>query len=108
MNSECGVTVCPSITVSGNYSRLTNKPKINGVELIDNKVSEELGLLSSRAETYEEIEIAEFDKEAIVIVLTSKGAYKIPLAELRSGAFSTAQEPDLEKMKIGEFMFKKI
>ena len=109
MNSECGVTVCPSITVSDNYSRLTNKPKINGVELEADKSVAELGLLSREIATYKEMEEDSEKNESFLIVLTPHGEpSKIKLGDVTAGTFSAVEEPDLEKMKVGEFIFKKL
>lgn len=44
MELQWGVEIVPVISTggSGNYNDLTNKPSINGVELVGNKTNEEL------------------------------------------------------------------
>lgn len=59
-----------------NYKELKNKPSINGVELVDNKTSEELGLQPKgdyATKEYVEQEIATFDFIKIVTELPETG-----------------------------------
>ena len=44
-----------NIVVSNDYNRLTNKPSINGVELVGNKTSEDLGIVTDKHYAHEQM-----------------------------------------------------
>ena len=112
MNKEHGIVICPGITVSDNYIRLTNKPKINGIELNGNKTSAQLNLLSNQIGEYEEIDLATAGNNSFMLVFPQTGApSKVRVWELKSGMFSSSEtvtEETIETMEVGEFIFKKL
>lgn len=103
----CGmsVSVMPGVTVSDNYDRLLNKPKINGIELNGNKTSKELNLLSRQEKNYSEIKAGAEANGSFLLVLSQDGrANKIKLGEATKGKFITAKNipTDLEP---GNYIF---
>ena len=73
MNKEHGIVICPGVTVSDNYIRLTNKPKINGIELCGNKTSTQLNLLSNQIGEYSEIDLATAGNDSYMLVFPQAG-----------------------------------
>nr|DAX76773.1 MAG TPA: hypothetical protein [Caudoviricetes sp.] len=103
----CGMSVCitPGVTVSDNYDRMTNKPKINGIELNGNKTSKELNLLSRQEKNYTEIKAGAEANDSFLVVLSQDGlANKIKLGEVTRGKFITVKKlpTDLEP---GDYAF---
>ena len=112
MNKEHGIIICPGVTVSDNYIRLTNKPKINGIELCGNKTSTQLNLLSNQIGEYSEIDLATAGNDSDVLVFPQAGQpSKVRVGDIKSGMFSTTEavtEETVETMEVGEFIFKKL
>ena len=106
--SNCkGTRVIPSVTVSGNYNRLVNKPQINGVELSGNMTSKELNLLANDMQSYETLTLGEMSKPSYVIVVSAEGQpSKVALDEVTSGKFITTD--NVEDIDVGNYLFKKV
>ena len=86
MNKEHGIVICPGVTVSDNYIRLTNKPKINGIELCGNKTSTQLNLLSNQIGEYSEIDLATAGNDSYMLVFPQAGQpSKLPYYRNRHG-----------------------
>lgn len=112
MNKEHGIVICPGITVSDNYIRLTNKPRINGIELNGDKTSAQLNLLSNRISEYAEVDFATAGNDSYMMVFPKEGApNRMRMGEIKSGTFSTSDnvtEETIETLEVGEFIFKKL
>jgi len=110
MNKEHGIVICPGITVSDNYNRLTNKPQINGFTLTGNNTAASLNLLSNQIGEYEEISVAQAGSDSFVLVFPTTGSpSKVKLGDIKAGTFTTAEETvDPEELEVGEFIFKKL
>lgn len=106
--SNCkGARVVPSVTVSGNYNRLVNKPKINGVELSGDMSASELNLLTNNMQSYETLTLGEMPKPSYVIVVSAEGQpSKVSLDEVTSGKFITTD--NVEDIDVGNYLFKKV
>jgi len=106
--SNCkGARVVPSVTVSGNYNRLVNKPKINGVELSGDMSASELNLLTNNMQSYETLTLGEMPKPSYVIVVSAEGQpSKVALDEVTSGKFLTTD--NVEDIDVGNYLFKKV
>ena len=93
------------VYINSNYLRLTNKPSINGVELIGNKTAEELNLLTSNQTEYEQIHLGSAESADFLLALGQDGQpKKLKLGELTSRTMQTLDEipGDLE---IGSYVF---
>lgn len=109
MQKEHGIVICPGITVSDNYIRLTNKPKINGFELNGDKKAAQLNLLSNQINEYEETDLAAVGNDSFLLVFPKNGLpSKVRVGEVKSGTFSTKETVTTETMEVGEFIFKKM
>ena len=112
MQKEHGIVICPEITVSDNYIRLTNKPKINGFELIGDKKAEQLNLLSNQIDEYEETDLSKVGNDSYMLVFPQNGKPgKVRVGDVKTGTFSTTEEvteETIETMEVGEFIFKKM
>ena len=107
MNNCKGTKVIPSVTVSGNYNRLVNKPQINGVVLEGNKTSQELNLLTNDVQGYETLTLGTAKPESYVLLFPEDGEPgKITLGEVTSGKFETTD--DIDKVNVGNYVFKKL
>lgn len=73
---------------TSNYTELTNKPKINGVELVGNKTSKELGL-----ESYDDTEIKQ-DIAELQITKADKDEIPTKLSELENDTEFISNIPD--------------
>ena len=106
--SNCkGARVVPSVTVSGNYNRLVNKPKINGVELSGDMSASELNLLTNNMQSYETLTLGEMPKPSYIIVVSAEGQpSKVSLDEVTSGKFITTD--NVEDIDVGNYLFKKV
>lgn len=106
--SNCkGTRVIPSVTVSGNYNRLVNKPQINGVELSGNKTSQELNLLTNDIQDYTTLTLGTANPDSYVLLFPSEGQpSKITLGEVTSGKFTTANSVD--EVDVGNYLFKNL
>ncbi|MEG1882004.1 MAG: hypothetical protein RR207_05895 [Clostridia bacterium] len=107
MNScqKVKVSVTPSVTISDNYDRLSNKPKINGVELSESSTSAELSLLSNQIEQYEETHLGAENISSFLLVLSKeKPPRKVSILEIVKPKVTTANgiPADLE---IGNYVF---
>lgn len=111
--NECGLNSCqkvkvsvtPSVTISDNYDRLSNKPKINGVELSESSTSAELSLLSNQIEQYEETHLGAENISSFLLVLSKeKPPRKVSILEIVKPKVTTANgiPADLE---IGNYVF---
>ncbi len=112
MQKEHGIVICPGITVSDNYLRLTNKPKINGFDLIGDKKAEQLNLLSNQISEYEETDLASAGNDSYMLVFPQNGKPgKVRVGDVKTGTFTTTEqvtEETIETMEVGEFIFKKM
>ena len=94
MNKEHGIMICPGVTVSDNYIRLTNKPKINGIELCGNKTSTQLNLLSNQIGEYSEIDLATAGNDSYMLVFPQAGQpSKVRVGEISPGWLPSAHDP---------------
>ena len=94
-----------NLSLNSNYLRLTNKPSINGVELVGNLTAEELNLLSSNQTEYEEIELESADRADFLLALGQDGQpKKLKLGELTSRTMQTLDEIP-EDLEIGSYVF---
>ena len=94
-----------TVTVSDDYLRLTNKPKINGIEITGDMTAQELSLLSSKADTYNEVSLEAVSKGSFLLVLTEQGeTNKLKIDAVTVGKMSTAENlpPDLQ---VGNYIF---
>ena len=112
MLKKQGIVICQAITVSDNYLRLINKPKINGFELVGDQKAEQLNLLSNQIDEYEETNLATAGNNSYMLVFPQKGKpEKVRVGDVKSGTFTTADEiteETIETMEVGEFIFKKM
>ena len=112
MRKEHGIVICPGVTVSDNYLRLTNKPKINGFELNGDKKAEQLNLLSNQISEYEETDLATAGNNSYMLVFPQNGKPgKVRVGDVKAGTFTTTEqvtEETIETMEVGEFIFKKM
>ena len=94
-----------NISLNSNYLRLSNKPSVNGVELVGNLTSEELNLLSSNQTEYEEIELKSADRADFLLALGQDGQpKKLKLGELTSRTMQTLDEIP-QDLEIGSYVF---
>ena len=100
------IRVHPHITVSDNYLRLTNKPKINGIELVGNLSSDSLNILSNNLSGYDEITIgAAVNQGSFLLTITPENEVKkVELGKLTEGRFSTTT--DVSEVQVGNYIFK--
>ncbi|HEY8390096.1 MAG TPA: hypothetical protein VIL26_04005 [Clostridia bacterium] len=102
---EVSVALDKDITVSDDYPRLTNKPKINGIELNGDKAAKELNLLSSRLGDYVQVDLADVIDGSYLLVLSSAdNAEKIALKEITEGRVKTAEVMPTD-LQIGNYVF---
>ena len=94
-----------NISLNSNYLRLSNKPSVNGVELVGNLTSEELNLLSSNQTEYEEIKLESADRADFLLALGQDGQpKKLKLGELTSRTMQTLDEIP-QDLEIGSYVF---
>lgn len=100
------IRVRPHVTVSDNYLRLTNKPKINGIELAGDMSSKSLNILSNNLSGYEEITIgAAVESGSFFLAITPENEVKkVELGKLTEGRFSTTT--DISDVQVGNYIFK--
>jgi len=103
-NNSVSVLATPSIKVSGNYQRLTNKPKINGIELNGDKTSSQLSILSNDMTQYEVLSV--LTNDSFVLVINSTGdTKKYPLKQATTGRITGTSVASAE---VGNFIIKSI
>ena len=101
------IDIRKNISLNSNYLRLSNKPSINGVELVGNLTSEELNLLSNNQTEYEEIELESADRADFLLALGQDGQpKKLRLGELTSRTMQTLDEIPYD-LEIGSYVFLK-
>ena len=92
----------PGISVSDNYNRLLNKPKINGVEIKGNLESEDLNILSNDLSKYEVLSV--LPPEGFVLITTENGETgKFRLKDATTGRITGE---DLSSCEVGDFIIK--
>ena len=102
-----GARVVPSITISDNYNRLTNKPRINGIELSGNMTGAELNLLTNDIGNYETVTLGAVKDSSFLLVIPEEGQpSKIALSDVTTGKFTTANSVD--EVDVGNYLFKKL
>jgi len=101
------VRICPSVTVSDNYNRLSNKPSINGVTLEGQLSAGDLNLLTNDTSGYDEVTLGTAEKGSSLLVISPKGETgKITLEEVTKGRFETTN--DTEDVGVGNYVFYKM
>ena len=105
-DQDVKVRVRPSITISDNYLRLTNKPKINGIELVGEMTGASLSLLSNNMAEYQEISlgVAVNSGSFFLAISPENEVGKIRLDKLTEGRFSTTD--DISDVQVGNYIFK--
>ena len=94
-----------SVYINKNYLRLTNKPSINGVELIGDKSSADLNLLTNNQTDYEPVHLNSADRADFLLVLGQSGSpKKLQLGELTSRTMQTLSEIP-EDLEVGSYVF---
>lgn len=102
------VDVKQGITVSDDYGRIRNKPKINGVVLERDHTATELSLLSNKENEYQEVTMGVDTKDSFLLVLGGNGVTnKIKLEEISRGRFQTKAQMDGDVLS-GNYIFKKM
>ena len=102
-----GARVVPSITISDNYNRLTNKPRINGIELCGDMTGTELNLLTNNIENYETVTLGAVKDGSFLLVIPEEGQpSRLALSEVTSGKFTTAD--NIDTVDVGNYLFKKL
>ena len=92
-------------SLNSNYLRLSNKPSVNGVELVGNLTAEEMNLLSSNQTEYEEIKLESADRADFLLALGQDGQpKKLKLGELTSRTMQTLDEIP-QDLEIGSYVF---
>ena len=93
-----GTKVCivPGVTVSDNYDRMQNKPRINGIELKGNRTAKDLNLLSRQEKNYTEVTERTAQSGSFLLLLSENGQVnKLRLGETFKGKFYTVKKlPD--------------
>ena len=104
-NKNIVIDLNKSVYVNKNYMRLGNKPSINGVELVGNKTSSDLNLLTNNQTEYEPVHLDSADRADFLLVLGQDGApKKRQLGELTSRTMQTLSEiPD--DLEVGSYVF---
>lgn len=103
--NHVSVRLRQGVTVSDNYERMRNKPKINGVELAGNKTAVELSLLTDKAETYEELKLGAADRGSFLLLLSPSGeTNKMRLGELTRSNIQTVEKLP-ENLESGSYVF---
>ena len=105
-DQDVKVRVRPSVTLSDNYLRLTNKPKINGIELVGEMTATGLNLMSNNMAEYQEISLgAAVNSGSFFLAITPENEVgKIRLDKLTEGRFSTTD--DISDVQVGNYIFK--
>jgi hypothetical protein len=101
------VKVRQGITLSDNYQRLQNKPKINGLELSENKTAKELSLLSIKIADYSDLEEGAKEAPFLLMLTVNSEPCKISLTEITKDKFQTADELS-DDIPVGSYIFLKI
>ena len=87
------------------YLRLTDKPSINGVELVGNKTAEELNLLPNNQSKYEPVHLESADRADFLLVLGQDGTpKKLQLGEITSRTMQTLDEIPAD-LEVGSYVF---
>jgi len=103
-NNGIHVEASPSIKVSGNYQRLTSKPKINGVELNGNMTAAQLNIMTNDMSQYPVLSV--LPSNAYVLVTSSTGeTSKFRLKEATTGRITGGS---IESAEVGNFIIKSI
>ena len=105
-DQDVKVRVRPSVTLSDNYLRLTNKPKINGIELVGEMTTTELNIMSNDMAEYQEISLgAALTSGSFFLAISEQNEVgKIRLDKLTEGRFSTTD--DISDVQVGNYIFK--
>lgn len=99
------VSLDREVMVSDSYPRLTEKPKINGIELDGNKSLEELSILSRKHVEYNRCDLKSFEKDSFLLVLSGDGiAEKVGLADITEGRIKTLDKMPAN-LQIGNYVF---
>jgi hypothetical protein len=102
---EVSVTLDKDIKVSDDYPRLTNKPKINGIELNGDKPANEFNLLSSRLDDYVQVCLDDVTDGSYLLVLSpANNTEKVALKEITEGRVKTAEAMPND-LQIGNYVF---
>lgn len=98
------IEVSQKLVISQNYERLSNKPKINGIELTGNKSSNQLNILSNDMSQYEVLSVLTDDSYVLV---TKEGGdtKKYPLKQATTGRITGT---DVASAEVGNFIIKSI
>ena len=92
----------PGISVSDNYNRLLNKPKINGVEIKGSLESSDLNILSNDLSKYEVLSV--LPPDGFVLITTENGETgKFRLKDATTGRITGE---DLSSCEVGDFIIK--
>lgn len=105
-DQDVKVRVRPSVTLSDNYLRLTNKPKINGIELVGEMTAASLNIMSNDMDEYQEISLgAAVESGSFFLAISEQNEVgKIRLDKLTEGRFSTTD--DISDVQVGNYIFK--
>ena len=100
MNNIIDVQDCCPVIVdgggTGDYNDLTNKPKINNIELIGNKTTEDLGIAS-------EVQFTEFKEEVDTKIENKQDAFQLGVdLEWLSNVLSVITSPGNDTSKIAK------
>ena len=102
-----GTKVCivPGVTVSDNYDRMQNNPRINGIELKGNRTAKDLNLLSRQEKNYTEVTERTAQSGSFLLLLSENGQVnKLRLGETFKGKFYTVKKiPD--NLEPGSYVF---
>ena len=99
-----GIDIEPRITVSNNYLRLTNKPKINGIELTGDKTSTDLNILTNDLTKYDELVLTDSSAKYVLVTGEDGETKKLRLSTLTTGKLSVTD--DVTQVEAGNFIFK--
>lgn len=99
---EVDIKLRPGISVSDNYNRLLNKPKINGVEIKGELSSSDLNILSNDLSKYEVLSV--LPPDGFVLITTENGETgKFRLKDATTGRITGE---DLSSAQVGDFIIK--
>ena len=91
--NQVSVRLRQSVSVSDNYNRLLNKPRVNGVELTGNKTWKDLSLLTNDHAAYEELKPGAADSGSFLLLLSPSGeTNKMRLGESTRGHIQTVKK----------------
>lgn len=90
-----------------NYSEMSNKPKINGVELNGELTAADLELLSSRLDDYRTVDPNQLAEQNYLVVLVDGAPVKVPVKQVMSSKIKTVSELDPD-VPIDSYQFVEI